>query len=145
MAQDRYQDDNRQQPAPIQQPSPETRQSEITRSVTDRAGQRQSRELLSQDAGIEPMARINGRILNRVQSRIRNRITAITTRRPMPPRRSRLPATRRAPPGGRGGDGVDGALHPSEHFLLESTNGYGHRPCLRPGRFDIPTHLRAFE
>lgn len=37
-------------------------------------GQRQSRELLSQDAGIEPMARINGRIQNRVQSRIRNRI-----------------------------------------------------------------------
>ena len=38
------------------------------------AGQRQTRETLSQDAGIEPMARINGRIQNRVQSRIRNRI-----------------------------------------------------------------------
>lgn len=39
-----------------------------------RAGQRQSREQIAQDAGIKPMARINGRIRNRVESRIRNRI-----------------------------------------------------------------------
>lgn len=44
------------------------------RTMAPGAGQRQTRELLSQDAGIEPIARINGRIQNRVQSRIRNRI-----------------------------------------------------------------------
>lgn len=74
MAQDRYQDDTQQQPAPIQQTLPETRQGETARSTAGQAGQRQTRELLSQDAGIEPMARINGRVQNRVQSRIRNRI-----------------------------------------------------------------------
>ncbi len=73
-AQDRYQDDTQQQPAPIQQSLPETRQGETARSVAGQTGQRQTREILSQDAGIEPMARINGRIQNRVQSRIRNRI-----------------------------------------------------------------------
>jgi hypothetical protein len=76
-AQDRYQDDTQQQPAPIQQSLPETRQGETARSAagqTGQTGQRQTREILSQDAGIEPMARINGRIQNRVQSRIRNRI-----------------------------------------------------------------------
>lgn len=74
VAQDRYQDEEQGQVAPVQQPLPETRQGETARSVAGQAGQRQSRELLSQDAGVEPMARINGRIQNRVQSRIRNRI-----------------------------------------------------------------------
>lgn len=40
----------------------------------DQIGQRQTREELSLEAGIDPMARINGRIQNRVQSRLRNRI-----------------------------------------------------------------------
>ncbi len=74
MAQDRYQDDLQDQPAPVQQPLPETRQGETARSAAGQAGQRQTREQIAQDAGIEPMARINGRIQNRVQSRIRNRI-----------------------------------------------------------------------
>ncbi|MGW8192427.1 hypothetical protein [Sphingomonas hankookensis] len=75
VAQDRYQDDTQDQPAPIQQQTlPETRQGETARSVAGQAGQRQSREQIAQDAGIEPMARINGRVQNRVQSRIRNRI-----------------------------------------------------------------------
>lgn len=74
MAQDRYQDDTQDQSAPVQQPLPETRQGETARSAAGQAGQRQTRELLAQDAGIEPMARINGRVQNRVQSRIRNRI-----------------------------------------------------------------------
>jgi len=71
-AQDRYQEEP-DQAAPIQQSLP-TRQGETARSVAGQTGQRQTRELLSQDAGVEPMARINGRIQNRVQSRIRNRI-----------------------------------------------------------------------
>lgn len=73
-AQNRYQDEDQAQLAPVQQPLPETRQGETARTLAGQAGQRQTRELLSQDAGIEPMARINGRIQNRVQSRIRNRI-----------------------------------------------------------------------
>lgn len=73
-AQDRYQDDGQGQPAPIQQTLPETRQGETARSAAGQTGQRQTREQIAQDAGIEPMARINGRIQNRVQSRIRNRI-----------------------------------------------------------------------
>lgn len=73
-AQDRYQDDLQDQPAPVQQPLPETRQGGTARSAAGQAGQRQTREQIAQDAGIEPMARINGRIQNRVQSRIRNRI-----------------------------------------------------------------------
>ncbi len=58
----------------IQQTIPEAQQGENAGSTVGQAGQRQSRELLSQDAGIEPMARINSRVQNRVQSRIRNRI-----------------------------------------------------------------------
>ncbi|WP_156348699.1 hypothetical protein [Sphingomonas sp. Leaf23] len=73
MAQDRYSDQQDQAP-PVQQPLPETRQGETARSAAGQAGQRQTREQIAQDAGIEPMARINGRIQNRVQSRIRNRI-----------------------------------------------------------------------
>ncbi|MGN5376475.1 hypothetical protein [Sphingomonas hankookensis] len=73
-AQDRYQEDGQEQVAPIQQSLPETRQGETARSVAGQTGQRQTREILSQDAGIEPMARISGRVRNRVESRIRNRI-----------------------------------------------------------------------
>lgn len=43
-------------------------------SSIGQVGQRQTREMLAQDAGIKPMARINNRIQNRIQSRIRNRI-----------------------------------------------------------------------
>ncbi len=74
MAQDRYQDDLQDEPAPVQQVLPETRQGETARSAAGQTGQRQTRELLSQDAGVEPMARIDSRVQNRVQSRIRNRI-----------------------------------------------------------------------
>lgn len=73
-AQDRYQENSQDQLAPIQQPLPETRQGETARSVAGQTGQRQTRELIAQDAGIEPMARIGSRVANRVQSRIRNRI-----------------------------------------------------------------------
>lgn len=38
------------------------------------AGQRQTRDQVAQDAGIEPMGRITNRIQNRAQTRIRNRI-----------------------------------------------------------------------
>jgi len=74
VAQDRYQDDAQGQPAPIQQPLPETRPGETARSVAGQTGQRQTRDQIAAEAGIEPMARIDGRIQNRVQSRIRNRI-----------------------------------------------------------------------
>lgn len=74
MAQDRYQDETQEQAPPVQQQLPETRQGETARSAAGQAGQRQTREQIAQDAGIEPMARINGRVQNRVQSRIRNRI-----------------------------------------------------------------------
>lgn len=37
-------------------------------------GQRQTRDQVAQDTGIEPMGRIGSRIQSRVQSRIRNRI-----------------------------------------------------------------------
>ncbi len=76
MAQGRYQDNmqERAAPLPVQQPLPETREGETARSIVGQAGQRQTREKVAQDAGIEPMARINGRIQNRAQTRIRNRI-----------------------------------------------------------------------
>lgn len=58
-----------------QDASPPPRQPLVSDTiVTEQPGQRQTREQIAQDAGIEPMARINGRIQNRVQSRIRNRI-----------------------------------------------------------------------
>ncbi len=53
---------------------PETRPGETARSVAGQTGQRQTREQVAQDIGIEPMARVNSRIQNRVQSRIRNRM-----------------------------------------------------------------------
>lgn len=43
-------------------------------TTVGQAGQRQNRDQIAQDAGIEPIGRINGRIRNRVESRIRNRI-----------------------------------------------------------------------
>lgn len=49
-------------------------QAETVRSAAGRAGERQTRDQIAQDAGIKPMARIEARIQNRVQSRIRNRI-----------------------------------------------------------------------
>lgn len=71
---DRYLDDAQDQVTSIQQPLPETRQGETARSAAGQIGQRQTREEVVAEAGIEPMGRINGRIQSRVQSRIRNRI-----------------------------------------------------------------------
>lgn len=42
--------------------------------ITTFTGQRQTREQIKQDAGIEPMGRITSRIQSRAQTRIRNRI-----------------------------------------------------------------------
>lgn len=58
----------------VQQTIPNARQGETARSTVGQTGQRQTRDQLAADAGIEPMARINSRVQNRVQSRIRNRI-----------------------------------------------------------------------
>lgn len=69
-AKDRYQDEAQRQAPPVQQQLPEALQGETARLAAGQTGQRQTREQIAQDAGIEPMARINGR----VQSRIRNRI-----------------------------------------------------------------------
>lgn len=65
---------NGARPDPTAQTAPESPQSETVRSAAGRAGQRQTREQIAQDTGIQPMARIDARIQNRVQSRIRNRI-----------------------------------------------------------------------
>lgn len=49
----------------------------VRQSVTptaEPAGQRQTRDMVARETGIEPLARIGNRIENRVQSRIRNRI-----------------------------------------------------------------------
>lgn len=43
-------------------------------STVGQTGQRQTRDQLAQDAGIEPLARIDSRIRNRAETRIRNRI-----------------------------------------------------------------------
>lgn len=61
-------------PAPLQRSLSDVGRGETARSTVGQVGQRQTREQLAQDAGIEPMARINSRVQNRVQSRIRNRI-----------------------------------------------------------------------
>jgi len=73
-AQTGYADDS--QDTAIPQPSslPDTRPGETARSVAGQIGQRQTREQIAEDAGIEPMARITSRIQNRAQTRIRNRI-----------------------------------------------------------------------
>lgn len=75
MAQNR-QDRGQAQEMPTRSASrlPMTSQGETARSAVGQAGQRQSREQVAMDTGIEPMGRINRRIQNRVQSRIRNRI-----------------------------------------------------------------------
>lgn len=44
------------------------------RSSVGQVGQRQTRDMVAQQMGVKPMARIASRIQNRVQSRIRNRI-----------------------------------------------------------------------
>ncbi len=72
-AQDRYWNDQ-DQPPPVQSSLPRTDPGETARSSAGQSGQRQTREQMAADAGIEPMGRINARIQNRVQSRIRNRI-----------------------------------------------------------------------
>lgn len=43
-------------------------------STAGQAGRRQSRDELGREAGIAPMARIGGRVRNRAETRIRNRI-----------------------------------------------------------------------
>lgn len=60
--------------SPIRSSLPRSNLGETARSAAGQAGQRQSREQVEADTGIEPMSRINARIQNRVQSRIRNRI-----------------------------------------------------------------------
>lgn len=52
----------------------DTSPGQTARSAAGQAGQRQTRERVAQDTGIEPMGRIGGRIQNRAQTRIRNRI-----------------------------------------------------------------------
>ncbi len=54
--------------------APETRPGQTADSFAGETGQRRTREQVAQDAGVEPMARIGGRIQNRTQNRIRNRI-----------------------------------------------------------------------
>lgn len=51
--------------------TPRARAGQTAESAAGRVGERQSR---GQTEGIEPMARIEGRVANRVQSRIRNRL-----------------------------------------------------------------------
>ncbi|MBY9063474.1 hypothetical protein K7957_11085 [Sphingomonas yunnanensis] len=48
--------------------------SRLATSSAGTTGQRQSREITAKEVGIEPMARIDDRIANRVESRIRNRL-----------------------------------------------------------------------
>ena len=59
--------------APIA-PTPETLPGQTATSTAGQAGRRQSRDELGQEAGIAPMARIGGRVQNRAETRIRNRI-----------------------------------------------------------------------
>lgn len=72
----RPQDDSYSEIEPVPQPSaqPQARQGETARSVAGQAGRRQTRDQVAQNAGIEPMGRVDGRIQNRVQTRVRNRI-----------------------------------------------------------------------
>lgn len=53
---------------------PETLPGQTATSTAGQAGRRQSRDELAQEAGIPPMARIGGRVQNRAETRIRNRI-----------------------------------------------------------------------
>jgi len=63
-----------QDEVPVVSPQPEARPGQTATSTTGQAGQRQTRDQLAVKAGIEPLARIGGRIENRAQTRIRNRI-----------------------------------------------------------------------
>ena len=54
--------------------TPETLPGQTATSTAGQAGRRQSRDELGQEAGIAPMARIGGRVQNRAETRIRNRI-----------------------------------------------------------------------
>jgi hypothetical protein len=60
-----------------EEPSPVVVQDRTGRTVDvngGRVGQRQTREQAAPALGVNPMARVNSRIPNRVQSRMRNRI-----------------------------------------------------------------------
>lgn len=59
---------------PALSPPVDTRPGQTASSSAGTTGQRQTREQLGQVAGIEPLARISGRIQNRTQMRVRNRI-----------------------------------------------------------------------
>lgn len=48
--------------------------AQIAGSSAGSVGERQTRSIVAEEAGIKPMARLNLRVQNRVQSRIRNRI-----------------------------------------------------------------------
>ena len=63
-----------EQPRPAPSSPVDTRPGQTASSSVGTAGQRQTREQLGQEAGIEPLARISGRIQNRAQMRVRNRI-----------------------------------------------------------------------
>lgn len=73
-AQSGYQNDSQGENMIIQQSPSEAPQGETGRSVADAVGQRQNRDQIAANAGIKPMARVNGRVQNRIQARIRNRI-----------------------------------------------------------------------
>jgi hypothetical protein len=61
-------------PVPTVTPVAPTGPGEVARSSVGQVGQRQSRDDVTREAGLAPMGRVNARIANRVQSRIRNRI-----------------------------------------------------------------------
>lgn len=63
-----------EQVAPAQSVLAETQPGQTATSPAGQTGQRQTREQVAQDTGIEPMGRITNRIQNRAQTRIRNRI-----------------------------------------------------------------------
>lgn len=73
-AQSGYQNDSQSETTVVQQLPPEAPQGETARSVDVAVGQRQNRDQIAANAGVKPMARINGRVQNRIQARIRNRI-----------------------------------------------------------------------
>ncbi len=73
-AQNGYQNDFQNENTVIQQPPSEAAQGGTGHSVVDTVGQRQNRDQIAANAGVKPMARVNGRVQNRIQARIRNRI-----------------------------------------------------------------------
>jgi hypothetical protein len=60
--------------APLPPPPPPPPAARTPETGNGRIGQRQSRDAVARDTGIEPMARLQTRVANRVQSRLRNRI-----------------------------------------------------------------------